>query len=435
MRSLVAIVGRPNVGKSTLFNRFIRQRLAIVEDTPGITRDRLYADAEWLGREFTLIDTGGIEVEGTDEIMTQIRKQAEIAMTEADAILFVVDARQGITPSDREIADILRRAQKPVVLAVNKVDSREVSQGVYEFYQLGLGDPVEVSAVNGLNTGDLLDAVVERLPAQEQDSYEEDTLRICFIGRPNVGKSSLVNAVLGEERVIVSDIPGTTRDAVDTPFVRGDKKYVLVDTAGMRRKSKIYETVERYSVLRALRAVERADVVMMVLDASQGVTDQDMKIAGYAHDRGRAMVIVVNKWDLIEKDNRTTDHFTKLIRADLAFLQYAPVVFVSAKTKQRIPRLIELVDYVAEQHAMRLATSTLNDLLQDAIQMSPPPSDKGRHLKILYISQVEIKPPTFVLFVNDPELMHFSYQRYLENKLRATYGFEGTPIRIHVRKR
>ncbi|MGE5654431.1 MAG: ribosome biogenesis GTPase Der [Bacillota bacterium] len=435
MRSLVAIVGRPNVGKSTLFNRFIRQRLAIVEDTPGITRDRLYADAEWLGREFTLIDTGGIEVEGTDEIMTQIRKQAEIAMTEADAILFVVDARQGITPSDREIAEILRRAQKPVVLAVNKVDSREISQGVYEFYQLGLGDPIEVSAVNGLNTGDLLDAIVERLPAQEQDPYEDDTLRICFIGRPNVGKSSLVNAVLGEERVIVSDIPGTTRDAVDTPFARGDKKYVLVDTAGMRRKSKIYETVERYSVLRALRAVDRADVVMMVLDASQGVTEQDKRIAGYAHDRGRAMVLVVNKWDLIEKDNKTTDQFTKSIRADLAFVQYAPVVFVSAKTKQRIPRLIELVDYVAEQHAMRLATSTLNDLLQDAIQMSPPPSDKGRHLKILYISQVEIKPPTFVLFVNDPELMHFSYQRYLENKLRATYGFEGTPIRIHVRKR
>ncbi len=435
MRSLVAIVGRPNVGKSTLFNRFIRQRLAIVEDTPGITRDRLYADAEWLGREFTLIDTGGIEIEGTDEILTQIRKQAEIAMAEADTIIFVVDARQGITPSDREIAEILRRAQKPVVLAVNKVDTRELSQGVYEFYQLGLGDPIEVSAVNGLNTGDLLDAIVERLPTQEPEPYEDDTLRICFIGRPNVGKSSLVNAVLGEERVIVSDIPGTTRDAVDTPFERGDKKYVLVDTAGMRRKSKIYETVERYSVIRALRAVERADVVMMVLDASQGVTDQDKKIAGYAHDRGRAMVIVVNKWDLIEKDNKTTDQFTKLIRSDLAFLQYAPVVFVSAKTKQRIPRLIELVDYVAEQHAMRLATSTLNDLLQDAIQMSPPPSDRGRHLKILYISQVEIKPPTFVLFVNDPELMHFSYQRYLENKLRATYGFEGTPIRLYLRKR
>ena len=435
MEAIVAIVGRPNVGKSTLFNPIIGQRLAIVEDVPGVTRDRLYGETEWTGHRFTLIDTGGIEIEGNSDISVQTKKQAEIAIAEADLILFLTDGKEGLQTDDREIAEYLRRSKKPVLLVVNKIDNQAMVQNMYDFYELGLGDPLEISAVNGLNIGDLLDAIIEAIPSDLTEQEEDDSLKISFIGRPNVGKSSLINSILGEERVIVSNIPGTTRDAIDTLFEWHEKAYTLIDTAGMRKKSKIYENVERFSVLRALRAVDRSDVVMMVLDAIEGVTEQDQRIAGYAHEKGRGIVIVVNKWDLVEKDSKTADQMAKKIKDDLIFITYAPIVFVSALTGQRISRLLEVVDYVSEQQNLRLQTSSINDLLQEAMRMTPPPNVGGRRLKIYYVSQVAVKPPVFVFFVNNPELAHFSYVRFLENQIRATYGFEGTPIKLTFRAR
>lgn len=435
-KPIVAIVGRPNVGKSTLFNRLAGQRMAIVEDQPGVTRDRLYIDAEWLNHNFTIVDTGGIEPDPQDEILAAMRRQAELAIDEADVILFVVDAKQGMTTDDQEVSKMLRTTNKPVVLAVNKVDNRDMEASLYEFYGLGLGEPLGLSAIHGLGTGDLLDEVVKNFPADAEEDYDEDVIKVAIIGRPNVGKSSLTNALLGQERMIVSDVAGTTRDAIDSLLNLSDgTRMVIIDTAGMRRKAKIDLPVERYSVIRALRAVDRSDVVLMVLDATQGVTEQDKKIVGYAHDNGKANIIVVNKWDLVEKDDKTVNKFTNDIRNELAFLQYAPVIFISAKTKQRVHRLGDLVKYVAEQHSMRIATGVLNSLVEEATMINPPPSDKGRRLKIFYATQPSVKPPTFVFFVNHAELMHFSYLRYLENKLRESFGFEGTPLRLVVRER
>lgn len=434
-KPIVAIVGRPNVGKSTLFNFISKKRVSIVEDMPGVTRDRIYMDAEWLGREFTMIDTGGIEIQTVDKILTQTRIQAKLAIEEADVILFLVDGKTGITTDDEELANMLRTTRKPVIVVVNKVDSPKDEQTVYEFYNLGLGDPIAISAANALSIGDLLDEVMKQLPPSENETEDDDTIRVAFIGRPNVGKSSLVNALLGEERVIVSDVPGTTRDAIDTHFVKDGTNYILIDTAGMRRRAKIDEPVEHYSVIRSLRAIERADVVLMVIDAEDGVTEQDKKIAGYAHEAGRGIIIVVNKWDLIEKDSKTSLRFTEQIRSELGFMQYAPVLFTSALTHQRVQRVTELVKYVAEQHAMRVKTSVLNQVVVDSVNINPPPSDKGIRLKIFYATQAEVKPPTFIFFVNDIEIMHFSYLRYLENKLREAFGFEGTPLKLVVRGR
>lgn len=433
-KPIVALVGRPNVGKSTLFNRITGERKAIVEDRPGVTRDRIYADAFWRDREFILVDTGGIEFEVEDEIARQVKKQARLALEEADVVVFLTDGREGLTPLDREVANLLRRTRKPVILAVNKVENFQKAD-IYDFYQLGLGDPIPISAAHGLNTGDLLDAVVANLPPKSGEEYDEEVIKIAVAGRPNVGKSSLVNAILGEERVIVSDIPGTTRDAVDTLFTRDGQSYVIIDTAGIRRRSKIEESTERFSVIRALRAIERADVVLLVLDAQEGVTEQDKRIAGYAHEKGRAIVIVVNKWDLVEKDDKTMLRYTERIREELSFMQYAPVVYVSALTGQRVPRILELVKYVAEQHVMRVATSTLNEVIREAVALNPPPAEGGHRLKILYATQTGVRPPTFVIFVNDPELVHFSYARYLENRIRSSFGFEGTPINLIFRQR
>lgn len=434
-KPIVAIVGRPNVGKSMLFNRIVGSRIAIVEDMPGVTRDRLYQDAEWQGREFTLVDTGGLDF-AEDVITSQIRKQAELAMREADAIIFVVDARAGLTTTDEEVAKVLRLTDKPVLLAANKVEQFDLAKiPYYDFYRLGLGDPIPISAAEGLNTGDLLDELVKLLPEQEEDPYPPDTIRIAVIGRPNVGKSSLVNAILGEERVIVSNIPGTTRDAIDSPFERNGKSYVIVDTAGMRRRNRIDLPAERYSVVRALRAIDRCDVALMLLDATEGVTEQDKRIVGYAHEKGKAIILVVNKWDLIEKDDKTMNKFEKKIREELSFLSYAPTLYISALTKQRVPKVLEMVDFVAEQASRRIPTADLNNLIREATQATPPPGDKHKKLKIFYATQGGVKPPTFILFVNEPELMHFSYERYLENQLRENYGFEGTPIRIFPRKR
>ncbi|WP_019879314.1 ribosome biogenesis GTPase Der [Succinispira mobilis] len=434
-KPIVAFVGRPNVGKSTLFNAIANKQISIVEDTPGVTRDRLYATAEWLNQEFMMIDTGGIETSSQDQFIISIREQAQIAMQEADVIVFVVDARTGMTSDDEDIAKILRQTKKPVVLAVNKVDSPKQEMEMYEFYNLGLGDVMPISASNRYNLGDLLDAVVDGFPKLDTDASgdEEDEIKVALIGRPNVGKSSVFNAVIGKQRSIVSDVAGTTRDAIDTKIEREGVNYVFIDTAGMRRKARVDEPVEKYSVIRSLRAIDRSDVVLMVLDASEGILEQDKKIAGYAHEAGKATVFVVNKWDLYEKDNTSTLRFTEEIRNEFAFLQYAPVVFVSALTKQRIHRLPEVIHYVAEQHAMRVATGVLNQVIQEAISINPPPSDKGVKLKILYVTQVKTKPPTFVFFVNQPNLMHFSYQRYMENKLRDAFGFEGTPLHIIVR--
>lgn len=438
-KPIVAIVGRPNVGKSTLFNRIAGggAMLAIVEDKPGVTRDRLYRDAEWLGREFTLVDTGGVEFRNVaDPINKGVHLQAKLAIEEADVILFVLDAREGMTPVDEEVSRVLRASGKPVIMVANKVEDFTATHDIFEFYKLGLGEPVMVSAAHGKNIGDLLDRVNELLPKTGIDAeLDEDIIKIAVIGRPNVGKSSIVNAVLGEERVIVSDIPGTTRDAIDTYFEQGEQGFLLIDTAGMRKKGKIDEPTERYSVIRSLRAVDRAEVVLMVIDASEGITEQDKKIAGYAHEGGKGIVIVVNKWDLVEKDDKTMLRFTEDIREELGFMQYAPAVFVSALTKKRIPKILELVSYVAEQHSMRISTSRLNELIQEAVRLNPPPTDKGRRLKLLYSTQAAVKPPTFILFVNEPELLHFSYLRYLENQLRSSFGFEGTPIRFFVRKR
>lgn len=434
-KPIVAIVGRPNVGKSTLFNIFANSRISIVEDTPGVTRDRLYADTEWLDNEFMMVDTGGIEIMNTDKIAVSIRQQAQIAIAEADVILFVCDARAGITHEDAEVAKMLRQSKKPIVLAINKADSPKQEMEIFEFYNLGIGEPIPVSAANHLGLGDLLDAVVEKFP--ETSAYgedgNEDEIKVALIGRPNVGKSSIFNTLVGEERSIVSDVAGTTRDAIDTPVIREGQKFLFIDTAGMRRKARIDEPIEKYSIIRSLRAVDRSDVVLMVIDAIDGVTEQDKKIAGYAHEAGKGIVLVVNKWDLYDKDNTSTLRYTENLRRELVFMQYAPVVFVSAMTKQRIHRLPEVIHYVAEQNAMRISTSVLNQVVEDAIAINPPPAEKGQRLKILYATQVKIKPPTFVIFVNEPEIMHFSYQRYLENKLREAFGFEGTPLQMIIR--
>ncbi|WP_075580193.1 ribosome biogenesis GTPase Der [Acidaminococcus massiliensis] len=434
-KPIVAIVGRPNVGKSTLFNIFADSRISIVEDTPGVTRDRLYADAEWLDRKFTMVDTGGIEMQNTDSIAVSIRQQAEVAIREADVILFVCDARTGITNDDLEVAKMLRQSRKPVVLAVNKADTPKQEAEAYEFYNLGIGEPYLISASNRLNLGDLLDAVVEKFPPEGEDEDDsEDVIKVAIIGRPNVGKSSIFNDIIGQTRSIVSDVAGTTRDAIDVPVEKDGQTFLFIDTAGMRRKGRIDEPIEKYSIIRTLRAVDRSDVVLLVLNAVEGITDQDKKIAGYAHEAGKGIVIVVNKWDLYpDKTVMSTEEFTKNIRHELIFMPYANVVYVSALTQQRISRLPEMIKDAAEANAMRIATSVLNQVVTDAVAMNQPPMEKGKRLKILYTTQVKVKPPTFVIFCNEPEIMHFSYQRYLENQLREAFGFKGTPINIIVR--
>lgn len=434
-KPIVAIVGRPNVGKSTLFNIFADSRISIVEDTPGVTRDRLYAEAEWLDRRFMMVDTGGIEIANTDSIAVSIREQAKIAIKEADVILFVCDARTGVTTEDQEVAKLIRMAQKPVVLAVNKADTPTQELEAYEFYNLGIGEPYMISASNRLNLGDLLDAVVSHFPDEDEsdDDDHDDVIKVAIIGRPNVGKSSIFNDIIGQTRSIVSDVAGTTRDAIDVPVMKDGQTYLFIDTAGMRRKGKIDEPIEKYSIIRTLRAVDRSDVVLMVLDAVDGVTEQDKKIAGYAHEAGKGIVLVVNKWDLYQKDEMSTVHYTETIRKELIFMSYANVVYVSALTQQRISRLPDLIKDAAEANAMRISTSVLNQVVTDAVAMNQPPMEKGKHLKILYATQVKVKPPTFVIFCNEPEIMHFSYQRYLENKLREAFGFQGTPINLIVR--
>jgi len=432
---VIAIVGRPNVGKSTIFNRLAGERIAIVEDKPGITRDRIYSKGEWLDRAFHIIDTGGIEVAPADEILLRIRQQAELAIDEADVIIFMVDGKAGLTEADKEVAEILYRTKKPVVLAVNKIDNIQMQNEIFDFYTLGFGEPYAISGAHGIGLGDLLDAVVAHFPKQQDNDYGEDLIRVALIGRPNVGKSSLVNALLGEERVIVSAVAGTTRDAIDTLFSTPEQDYVLIDTAGMRKRGKVYETTEKYSVLRALKAIEGAEVILIVIDGEAGIIEQDKKIAGYAHEAGKAAIFVVNKWDIVEKDDKTMQEFVKKIRDNFLFMPYAPIVFVSAKTKQRIQQILPKVSEVAEAHNLRINTSALNDVINDAVAINPPPSDKGKRLKIKYSTQVAVKPPSFVLFVNDPELMHFSYRRYLENKIRDAFVFEGTPIRIIFRQK
>ena len=435
-KPIVAIVGRPNVGKSTLFNQIGKKRISIVDDMPGVTRDRIYMDAEWLNHTFTMIDTGGIEFEDDDHILKSMRQQALVAMEEADVIVFVVDGRAGLTTADEEVGRMLRNTKKPVILAVNKIDSPQLEAGVYEFYSLGLGEPLGIAASNSLGLGDLLDAVVAAFPENDGEDKEEDEISIAVIGRPNVGKSSIVNALIGENRVIVSNVPGTTRDAIDTHFVSDNIKFMLIDTAGMRRKGKIDEAIERYSVMRSLRAVDRADVVLMVINAEEGITEQDKKIAGYAHESGKGVIIVVNKWDVLpDKDDKSTLRFTEDLRDEIGFLQYAPVLYTSALTGQRIHRITELVKYVADQQSMRIQTSVLNELIRDAVSVNPPPSHRGKQLKIFFMTQADIQPPKFIIFVNDPELMHFSYLRFLENRLRESFGFEGTPLKLIVRGR
>lgn len=434
-KPLVAIVGRPNVGKSTLFNRLIGRRVAIVEDTPGVTRDRIYQDAEWLNYAFTLIDTGGIEPANEDIIAQQMRRQAELAIETADVIIFLVDGREGMTGSDLDVAELLRRSNKPVVLAVNKVDTQKLEESMYEFYALGLGTPFTISAAQGLGLGDLLDEVVRDFP-KDLETEETERINIAVVGKPNVGKSSLVNALLGEERTIVSEIPGTTRDSIDTPFERNGFLYTIVDTAGIRRKRSVEdETIERYSVIRSLAAIRRANVVLIVCDASQGLSEQDVRIAGYAHEEGKASVLVVNKWDLVEKDTHTMNRFKKDLGAALAFMSYVPMLFISAKSGQRVNKVLETVNASFEQSRRRIPTGQLNDIVSEAVMMNEPPSDKGRTLKIFYATQVSVQPPTFVIFVNDAELLHFSYERYLENYFRKSFGFEGTPIRLFFRNR
>ena len=435
-RPLVAIVGRPNVGKSLLFNRLCGQRLSIVEDTPGVTRDRLYAECEWGGRTFDIVDTGGIEPEADSEILLFMRQQAQIAMDAADVIVFLTDIRTGVTAADEEVASMLQRSGKPVVLCVNKMDSiGQVDPGIYEFYSLGLGDPIALSAAHGHGTDELLDACLAHFPPEEAHDEDDDVIRVAVIGKPNVGKSSLVNLVLGEERVIVADMPGTTRDAVDTPLENKYGKYVFIDTTGIRRKSKVDDRIEKFSVMRAKLAIERADVCLIMLDAREGVTEQDTKIAGLAHEAGKASVIVVNKWDLVEKDTHTMDRMRRDIYRDLSFMTYAPTVFISALTGQRAERIFELINFVNDQTAMRITTGLLNDVLADAQARVQPPTDKGRRLKIYYMTQTGVRPPHFVIFCNSRELFHFSYQRYIENQIRSTFGLEGTPIRITIRQK
>ena len=436
MKPLVAIVGRPNVGKSMLFNKLVGKRLSIVEDTPGVTRDRLYAEAEWCGRTFDIVDTGGIEPGTDSEILTFMRKQAEIAIQNATVIVFLCDIKTGLTASDQEVANMLLRSRKPVVLAVNKMDQvGATNPDIYEFYNLGLGDPIAVSAVHGHGTGDLLDACVQYFPEEMEDDTPDDVVKVAVIGKPNVGKSSLINRILGEERVIVSNVAGTTRDAVDSYFENTQGKYLFIDTAGMRKKSKVDDRIEKFSVLRATMAIERSDVCLILIDANEGVTEQDTKVAGLAHEAGKACIIVVNKWDAIEKDDKTMDRMREDVRRDLSYMTYAPIVFISALTGQRVNRLFELINYVNDQAAMRITTGMLNTLLADATARVQPPTDKGRRLKIFYMTQVGVKPPHFVCFCNDAQLFHFSYQRYLENQIRATFGLEGTPVRLTIRQK
>ena len=435
-KPIVAIVGRPNVGKSTLFNALAGENISIVKDTPGVTRDRIYADISWLNYNFTLIDTGGIEPDSGDVILSRMREQAQIAIETADVIIFLVDVRQGLVDADFQVADMLRRSQKPVVLAVNKADNYEkFLPDTYEFYNLGLGDPHPVSANSKLGFGDLLDEVVENCDPKALEEEEDERPKIAIIGKPNAGKSSIINKMLGEERVIVSDVAGTTRDAIDTVIQKNGKEYVFIDTAGLRRKNKIKEDLERYSVIRTVSAVERCDVAVLVIDATEGITEQDAKIAGIAHERGKGMIIAVNKWDLVEKDDKTIYKFTNKIREVLAYMSYAELVFISAKTGQRFPKIFDMLDAVIENHAMRVQTGVLNEILTEAVAMKQPPSDKGKRLKLYYMTQVSVKPPTFVVFINDRQLMHFPYTRYIENQIRNTFGFRGTPIHIIARER
>ena len=435
-KPIVAIVGRPNVGKSTLFNALAGEKISIVKDTPGVTRDSIYADVNWLDKSFTLIDTGGIEPDSRDIILSQMREQAQIAIDTADVIIFITDVRQGLVDSDAKVADMLRRSGKPVILVVNKVDNFDkFIMDTYEFYNLGIGEPVPVSATGKLGIGDMLEKVVEHFDEDAEDGEEEDIPKIAVVGKPNVGKSSLINKLIGESRVIVSDIAGTTRDAIDTKVEWKDKDYIFIDTAGLRRKSKIKEELERYSIIRTVTAVERADVVVMMIDATEGVTEQDAKIAGIAHERGKGIIIAVNKWDAIEKNDKTIYKFTNKVREVLSYMPYAEIIFISAETGQRIPKLFETIDMVLENQTLRVQTGVLNEIMTEAVAMQQPPSDKGKRLKLFYITQVAVKPPTFVIFVNDKELMHFSYTRYLENKIRDTFGFKGTSLKFIIRER
>ncbi len=435
-KPIVAVVGRPNVGKSTLFNALAGENISIVKDTPGITRDRIYTDITWLDKTFTLIDTGGIEPDSKDIILSQMRAQAEIAMETADVIIFLVDVKQGLVDADSKVADMLRRSHKPVVLVVNKVDNfNKYMTDVYEFYNLGIGDPHPISATGKLGLGDMLEEVVSHFEEECSEEEEDDRTRVAIVGKPNVGKSSIINKLLGENRLIVSDIAGTTRDAVDTELVYKGKEYVFIDTAGLRRKNKIKEDLERYMIVRTVSAVERADVVVLVIDAKEGVTEQDAKIAGIAHERGKAVIIAVNKWDAIEKDDKTIYRYTEKIRNTLSYMPYAELLFISAQTGQRLPKLFETIDMVSENHAMRVSTGVLNEIMSEAVAMQQPPSDKGKRLRLYYITQVSVKPPTFVIFVNYKELMHFSYTRYIENQIRDTFGFKGTPLRFIIRER
>ncbi len=435
-KPVVAVVGRPNVGKSTLFNALAGERISIVQDTPGVTRDRIYAEVSWLDRTFTLIDTGGIEPESKDIILSQMREQAQIAIDTADVIIFMTDVRQGLVDADSKVADMLRSSRKPVILVVNKVDSFEkFMPDVYEFYNLGIGDPVPISSASKLGIGDMLDEVLKHFPEDVEEDAEDDRPKIAIVGKPNVGKSSLINHLVGEERVIVSDIAGTTRDAIDTEITWQGREYIFIDTAGLRRKSKIKEELERFSIIRAVTAVERADVVVIVIDATEGVTEQDAKIAGIAHERGKGIIIAVNKWDAIEKDDKTIYKHTDRIRQVLSFMPYAEILFISAKTGQRTKKIFDMIDVVLENNSMRVATGVLNEIMSEAVAMQQPPSDKGKRLKLYYITQVAVKPPTFVIFVNDKKLMHFSYTRYLENRIRDAFGFQGTALKFMIRER
>lgn len=435
-KAILAIVGRPNVGKSTLFNTLAGEKISIVEDHPGVTRDRIYADVTWLNHSFSMIDTGGIEMDSKDKMLKHMREQADIAIDTADVILFLVDVRQGLVDADFKVADMLRKSGKPVILVVNKVDNFEkYMPDVYEFYNLGIGDPHPISAASKLGIGDMLDAVLELFDLEKIEEEEDDRPKIAIVGKPNAGKSSLINNLLGENRVIVSDVAGTTRDAIDTEIVYNGTEYVFIDTAGLRRKSKIRENIERYSIIRTVAAIERSDVVILMIDATEGVSEQDAKIAGIAHDRGRGLIIAVNKWDAIEKDNHTVKEYTKKVRDILSFVPYAEIIFISALTGQRTKKIFDLLETVIENHAMRIQTGVLNEILMEAVALQQPPSDKGKRLKLFYMTQVSTKPPTFVLFVNKKELMHFSYQRYIENRIRDTFGFMGTPIRIFIRER
>jgi len=435
-KPIVAIVGRPNVGKSTLFNKLTGTRLSIVDDTPGVTRDRIYGDCEWCGRVFTLVDTGGIEPKANDIILSQMKRQAELAIETADVVLLLTDMQTGMVAADKEVANMLLRAKKKVILCVNKVDGvGELPPDIYEFYNLGLGEPYAISATHGRGTGDLLDKIVSELPDIPEEEVEDDVIKVAVIGKPNVGKSSLINSIVGSERVIVSDIPGTTRDAIDSYFEREGKKYILIDTAGIRKKNKIDENIERYSVIRSLMAIERADVCIIMIDGNEGVTEQDTKIAGIAHENGKGIVIAVNKWDIVEKDDKTMDRMRKEIMNDLSYMTYAPIVFISAKTGQRINKLFELINFAYSQNCMRISTGKLNEVLLESTAKVQPPTDRGKRLKIYYITQVSIKPPTFVIFCNDKELFHFSYQRYIENQIRSVFGLEGTPVRLIIREK